>query len=131
MKKIELLRESLELVNSDLFSLLNKRKSIVHNIQKLKQTNLCFDYDRELELFKKNTNLLKDLSDKELYIYSLIIESHAESYNGNYPSWSSYEHLETPSTDVLDGTNPLLLALFSKKRYASLNIKSRFQVNIK
>ena len=131
MNKLQSLRSQLERVNDQFFSLLKKRKSLVHQIQSEKEIKSSYDLNRELELFKSQESILSGLSQVELYIYSLIIEEQAYSYNKSYPRWSFKEHLNNSDQEYyLDGTNPLLLALFDKKSYSSLNIKSEFQIKI-
>jgi chorismate mutase len=131
MSQLKSLRSQLETVNDQFFSLLKKRKSLVHQIQSQKEIKSSYDLNRELELFKSQENTLSGFSQVELYIYSLIIEEQAHSYNESYPRWSFKEHLNTSDPkNHLDGTNPLLLALFDKKSYSLLNIKSEFQIEI-
>ena len=131
MSQLKSLRSQLETVNDQFFSLLKKRKSLVHQIQSQKEIKSSYDLNRELELFKSQESTLSSLSQVELYIYSLIIEEQAHSYNESYPRWSCKEHLTTSvQANHLEGTNPLLLALFDKKSYSLLNIKSEFQIEI-
>lgn len=127
------LRSYLEETNDSLFNVLKKRESIVYEIQKIKINNNknIFDKDREVQLFKSDSSRLATLNLNELLIYSLIIENDANKYNDSYPKWSKKEHLNSSSHDsVIEMVNPLLLALFDKKSYSSLNIKKEFQADI-
>lgn len=127
------LRSYLEETNDSLFEILGKRESIVYEIQKIKTINKkkIFDKKREQQLFNDDFSRLASLNLNELLIYSLIIENDANKYNDSYPKWSRKEHLNSCANDsICEMINPLLLALFDKKSYSSLNIKKEFQADI-
>lgn len=133
LEKLSILRSELEEINNSLFSCLENRSKLVYEIQKIKGefNKAVYDKSRELELFKRESEKLSKLNNKQLLIYSLLIENDANQFDGTYPAWSSMEHLESCSQKSLSElTNPMLLALFDKKSYSSLNIKPNFQVDI-
>lgn len=132
-EQLENLRGYLEDTNDSLFSALKKREQIVFEIQKIKANNnrAVFDKSRELNLFKNDSSKLLSLNLTELLIYSLIIENDANKFNNSYPKWSHREHLISSSSEsICELVNPLLLALYDKKSYSTLNIKKEFQADI-
>jgi chorismate mutase len=132
-EQLKNLRSYLEVTNESLFEVLKKRESIVFEIQKIKTNSRqnIFDKSREIQLFKSDFSRLATLNLNELLIYSLIIENDANKYNNTYPKWSKKEHLNSSSHDsLIEMINPLLLALYDKKSYSSLNIKKEFQADI-
>ncbi len=132
VEKLLSLRIKLEEINNLIFKTLSERRDVVFQIQEIKHTQGLQIYDkcRELELFKKDSQRLSKLSSLELLVYSLMIENDANKFDGTYPSWSKKEHLDSISDNsISELINPLLLALFDKKSYSSLNIKHEFQVD--
>lgn len=125
-------RKELETINLTLIDCLSKRKAIVEKINLFKKENSlnAFDQSREIILFKSLKNEFEQMSVNEMFSFSLIMEDHAHTQNPNYPRWSKQEHLIDKSADLMDGINPIMLALFHKERYDKLNIKFKYCVNI-
>lgn len=105
MKSLPKLRTELEDINSELFSILEKRKKVVADIQSLKPKTGEFphyDESREKELFSKMKDDLSKLSPRELLALSLIIEDHAKAGDEKaYPSFFK--------GDLKAGVNPNLV----------------------
>ncbi|MCT4640777.1 MAG: hypothetical protein N4A33_00665 [Bacteriovoracaceae bacterium] len=126
MSRLEQRRSELEDIGIQLFSLLENRKLLVSQIQELKDVSSSFDVNREKVLFSNQKSKLLKLSLQELLAYSLIIESHAYSFNGTYPKWSEQVHLASQNQTIESRINPVLLALYDKKRYDSLQLNEEF-----
>lgn len=110
MKSLPKLRTDLEELNREFFSLLERRKKLVSEIQSLKSKASeypHYDERREKELFSKlKTELLK-LSKRELLAFSLIVEEHAKGGDEKaYPSFFK--------GDLGEGMNPNLKKVISK-----------------
>lgn len=117
---LEKFRADLESTNKKILSLIETRRKIVGDIQRVK-SNLGSDkYDpkRELELFISLRGFLEKLSLKELLSFSLLMEDQAGI---GYPEWSQLVHLvpqkeRLPEKSQIEQysskINPLLLLLF-------------------
>lgn len=125
-KNIDALRNDIVEVNSSLFEILNKRKKIVSDIQKLKN-GPSWKPKVELKVF---SDALKnqDLTLKELLIFSNIVEF--QVLKDCYPQWSCRVHIETESIDhrkLEQQINPILLYVFDKKLYNATKLKPNFK----
>ena len=126
MTRLKELRQQLKEINLDLFQVLAKRKSVTKAIQDQKKIDKHQTYDakRELDLFLSLQGELSHLSPKELFAFSLLMESHAGE---GYPEWSSTEHLSTKQSTLYDQINPLLLLLFYPHEIKVKALKSEFK----
>lgn len=127
---IELRAKLLEL-NLELFSLLEKRKLLVNQIQDIKIENKLsvFSPEREKDLFEKLAPLLKKLTLKELFSFSLLLEAHADPTNSTiYPAFSELIHLrKTDKNPLWFRVNPILLYYYDAKSYFKLPLKKNFK----
>ncbi|MFW5887562.1 MAG: hypothetical protein ACOCUH_02070, partial [Bacteriovoracia bacterium] len=96
------LRDDLEKVNDQFFSFLELRRDLVKRIQKSKNLEWekdfpYFDAAREIVFFAQMGEKLTNLSYKELYAFSLLIEDHAllgDDVFELYPMWSRKVHID-------------------------------------
>ncbi|MGK0367342.1 MAG: chorismate mutase [Thermoproteota archaeon] len=115
------LRLQLDTLTQNYFSLLSERSELVSNIQNLKPKNLNFDCERESLMFNHFSTHIKKLNLKELFSYSLMIESHAQStIKSNYPEWSNRIHLKRSSCLLQEQINPILLRVWNEESYQEL-----------
>ena len=125
------LRQRLSNLNFLLFELFHKRKLIVQQIQNLKEKSLvyyCFDPQQEFNLFMKNKIEFTKMDLKELFSFSLLIESHATTSAYSYPEWSKGEHLNAIAEfHFSHQINPILLAVVHKDLYDQLPLNSKFK----
>ena len=113
------LRSQLDLINEQLFQLLDSRAALVEKIQSEKKVS--WDPERELSVFGEYTSNYPQNSLKEDLIYSLLIESQAQSFG--YPRWSEGDHLknETPK-NIQSMLNPVLLRMRNESEYQALDL---------
>lgn len=125
------LRAKLLALNVELFGLIEKRKLIVSRIQDIKAENKlsAFSPEREKVLFEKLTPLLKHLTVKELFSFSLLLEAHVDpAAKGIYPAFSELIHLrKTVKTPLWYRVNPILLYYYDAKSYFKLPLKKNFK----
>jgi chorismate mutase len=129
MQKLNVLRDELQSLTTDLLTKINSRKNLVTKIQKEKTTTgefKNFDLQREVALFNSLSDQLVTYSVKELFILSLLIENQAGG-EFDYPSWSSQVHIEIAQTSIINQINPILLATFQKSRYDALQLNEKFK----
>ncbi len=126
------LRPELEEINDLFFTVLEKRQKLIAQIQECKQAEGrdIWDPKRELILFKKycatypHNSLTKDL------IFSLVIEVQARQ-QGNYPTWSTGEHLLSINPGIEYLLNPILLQLRDQDLFGKLELKSEYKAKLK
>ena len=117
------LREALDQLNKQWFSLVQERRELVSQIQSVKLVGSLphFDYDRESALFSDLLKLLAPLHLKELLAFSVLMEAHAGSPE-RYPAWSEGVHLaELPLKDF-HRINPVLLKAVHPDLFKTLRI---------
>lgn len=131
-------RNKLELINNRFFELLEERRNCVSNItsHKIKLNNYSsemglFDVSREKELFARLKDSIKGLSLKELFAFSLIIESQVNN-KADYPKWSEKIHLfDSQSIDLSVKLhyqiNPVLLFFYNSNLFKELNFTKSFR----
>lgn len=129
MSSLDQKRSELKLITDNIFSSLEKRKCLVKQIQSLKNETkefINFDPIQEKKIFAQFQNTLQNMSVQELLMVSLMIESHATSTPGSYPSWSSGIHVEK-SDGIVTLINPILLAVTNKDLYDQLQLDAKFK----
>ena len=124
---IESLRSELLTLTKDLVKQLNQRQLIVNEIQKEKINHSQESYDpkREFIVFNELKNDLQDRDLKDLYLISLMIETHAGT---TYPQWSESIHLNSHNHLLREKINPLLLLLLKPSEFKMLDLKEQFKV---
>lgn len=126
---IDSLRNNLLALTHKLIDQLNQRKEIVQSIQSFKNENNLesYDYQRELIVFKEFNSSLTKMSLKELFLFSLMIETHAGE---SYPQWSESTHLNSCHNHLREKINPLLLLLLLPAQFKMLDLKDEFKANL-
>lgn len=126
LSDLDRLREQLELINTSIFKLIDHRKEVVANIQKLKGSSTHFDPAREHWLFLHMDLTCKSFN--EILIFSLIIEEQAQANKeGSYPRWSLKEHIQIKTDDPIEMINPILLYCWDRALYQRLNFTDSYQ----
>lgn len=124
------LRQQLLELNQDLFSLIERRRDIVAQIQAQKLSTETpwqfYDYEREKGLFSTLRPWLERLDAQERLAFSLLMETQAHAPM-HYPAWSEGVHLSELPLQVHHRTNPLLLALLVPELFQSLRLNTAFE----
>jgi hypothetical protein len=130
------LRSELDKINTNIFNDLQIRKEIVGNICKYKaeiqsySRYYFFDYERENKLFLSLVDRLETLSIEEMASFSLMIESHVNSWatkEYSYPRWSKLEHLNfSKDFSIEQIINPVLLKIYFPDEFKSLKFSDEF-----
>ncbi len=126
------LRSELLDLNRMMFSLWAQRKKRVSEIQQLKNINLRlkefahFDPDREWQLIQSLSRQIHQLSMKEVWAFSLLIEEHAGG-GTYYPEWSRGIHLQEFNGTMEQMINPLLLKKVHPQLFSALPLNQTFQ----
>ena len=128
MRELNSCRARLEELNQEFFQILAKRRSITKKIQKAKKESgdNCYAPERELELFRRQSEFFETCSLKELWSFSLIMEDQA---GDSYPKWSEGEHLKDKAQNmerIAHRINPLLVLLFHPEKISLDAIESEF-----
>lgn len=127
--KLTELRSSLESVNNSLFKIILQRRELVTAIQGLKSSPgdiwVAYDSVREKELFKRFKVELRALEVKELFAFSLLMESHAWAPK-NYPEWSEGVHVTTFPLEAHHRINPLILEVTHPDLFECLSLRPSF-----
>jgi len=124
--KLEELRQSLEDVNSEFFSLLARRQKLVNQIQELKKSEDVWDPRREYALFSRYCYENTHFDLKQDFLFSYLIESQAQA-SGRYPAWSCGEHLHKVKQGLNYQLNPILLWLRDRKTYCELALNAEYE----
>ncbi|MEX0797881.1 MAG: hypothetical protein WEB87_04400 [Bacteriovoracaceae bacterium] len=129
--QLESCRNKLECANQDLFKALLNRRALAQNIKERKSALKLSDYDpkREAKLFLSHENCLRQLSLKELWAFSLVMEAQAGEC---YPKWSEQEHLalngdKENGFKIENKINPLLVLIFHPDKLNVDLLKKDFQ----
>jgi chorismate mutase len=129
--ELDELRDNLFHLYLKFFSLLDLRRSLVQEINLLKENEgfyKNYSPDREKELFFKLESDLKKLSLKELLSLSLLIEDHAQFDGENsYPSFSAGVHLQNFKGEIHQQINPLILSIYNQELGAKLTLSDKFK----
>jgi chorismate mutase len=126
------LRTNLEQVNSKLLELINQRQETVDQIQTIKgaaNSNRIWVPEREFSLFQE-FNKANPKDSKLDLIYSLLIEKQA-MVSGNYPEWSTGEHLDGACQNSNEMINPILLFIRNRSEYQKLKLSKNYNLILK
>lgn len=125
------LREALLQANTEIYHLIEERRTLCLRVQELKDVSGRFshyDPDREKIIFEHMQKEFKTLSVKELLAFSLIMEDQAMAMApGSYPTWSLGIHLaESSAKEIFTMINPLLLKTAHPNLFARLQLTAEF-----
>ena len=125
------LREALVHLNSQLCMIVAERRNLSLKIQELKKGSgrfSHFDPEREVLVFELMKSDLIELSIKELFAFSLIMEDQAMALApGSYPQWSKGIHLLCPELNPAHQVNPILLKITHPDLFSRLDLVEDFR----
>ena len=134
--KLDILRDQLQKINEELFTIIKERRGVVERISKEKSSinkipkYSNWDPAREWELFNRHLRDLGSLTAEEIFAFSLVIESQAGTIS-KYPRWSKREHIESEgSHSIMGQINPLLVALIFPEEFKKISIKKEITHHI-
>jgi len=124
------LREALAQLNSELFLTITERRNLTMKIQEYKDSMgryPHYDPEQEKRLFLLYEDQLRKLSIKELLSFSLIMEDQAMAMApGSYPVWSEFTHVLTPTKELYEMINPLLIKIARPDFFNRLTLSGEF-----
>lgn len=126
------LRTELLETTEEFFKLFEKRQSLVNKIMRFKYDHNLegFDAKRESQVFANLSPFLKSLDNRELYIFSMLIENQARKANPSYPLWSEGDHMDDPEDKWSHFVNPIMLRHVKPDLYKELKFKGVWQKRI-
>lgn len=97
--------------NLKILKIFSERKELIKKltVEKVSSSSTLFDIDYEFQTFKELKNELNDLENRELYLFSMILENHEKNAFPAYPVWSEGEHLGEQKERWFCFTNPFLV----------------------
>jgi hypothetical protein len=108
-----------------------ERRNLSLKIQELKKGSgrfSHFDPEREVLVFELMKSDLIELSIKELFAFSLIMEDQAMALApGSYPQWSKGIHLLSPELNPAHQVNPILLKITHPDLFSRLDLVEDFR----
>ena len=122
-------RKRIDQINLEFFKLYKERKELVSKIISEKTLNGANSWSAQREWYMFKSLPLDQLSLKELFLISYMIELQATSLS-DYPAWSEGAHLEEKIESISARLNPVLLFLKNKAEYCSLKIHSDIKKEI-
>ena len=132
-QQLELFRAQLLKINLDLIHLIKERRTTVHQIQNLKLRTTKFPYfdaEREKKIYIQFASELTKLTLKELFSFSLLIESNADPLDDrSYPHFSQGDHLAQKNKQLKlhEQINPILLSIYDANLYKQVELDSYFK----
>lgn len=123
---MEQLRVQLQSINQKIFQLFSERKKLVRAIIDQKQGQMIYHPQQEWQVFQQHKLILKKMRLCELLSFSLLMESHAQTEDSDYPQWSLGVHLVGNHSGLVYQTNPLLLKTVNPELLIPLPIKAEF-----
>ncbi len=111
LSTLESLRQQLGEINISLLAIMEQRQSLVQKImkEKIAKDVALYDIAQELRVFENLKDHLKNSGNRELYIFSMLLENHGRSAYPAYPLWSEGEHLKEPAEKWFCYVNPMMV----------------------
>ena len=117
------LRGKIEGINRQILSLLTERQEAIDAIQT--QKSICWDPEREKEIFAQYIAENPNKSLSEDFIFSYIMQTQSKAYG--YPQFSEGVHLTETSGLLQEKINPILLMLRNEVLYKDLKISEEYK----
>lgn len=127
MNPLESHRKELLETTKNILNQMSIRKTLVGKIQKTKvdMNEKAWSPEQEHRVFNSLHLELKEMSLKELFAVSIMIEAQAVNSH-DYPRWSEGEHLNFNLKNFTEQINPILLYLYHPREYAKLELRAEF-----